>query len=370
MRIGIDARVARWNIGSGLENYTSNIIKNLKNIDHKNEYILFIPEKEENYGLFRSEKEEEVEKRNEFWKLMHEPFRKYNTEIDIFHNMSNGIDIPDHKNFKLIITVKDLIPYVMSENIEKLHLEYVLKHTSKVIEEADRIITASNHSKNEISRYFDIPEEKINVIYDAPDEIFKPIEKKISKKLIAKKYGINNKFILFVGGISPRKNIRRLIQAFSMIAHEFKEEYKLVILGEYSENYACLNSLLEKLSLKEKIIFTGFVPKNVLPFFYNGCEVFVYPSLYEGFGLPPLEAAACGVPIITSKVTSMPEVMGESCIYIDPYDVINIAQEIYDTVIDTKLGETLCIKSLAHSKKYSWKRASEETLKVYNSLME
>ncbi|QZY56509.1 glycosyltransferase family 4 protein [Crassaminicella profunda] len=369
MKIGIDARIAKWHIGSGLGNYTKNMIKNLKAIDHENEYILFTSTKEEKYGWFRSENEVSSGKIKEFWKLIYESKWENQPQVDIFHNMTNGIGVPSKGDYKLVITIKDMIPYVMPKTVNEQHLEYVLKYTPKVIEKADKIITTSNHSKKDIERYFHLPKEKVSVIYYAPDKIFRPLEKNKAKEIIKEKYGIKNKFILYVGGFSSRKNIERLIRAFHMIHNEFEEEYKLVILGDTSLTYESLNKLVKELSIEEKVIFTGFVEKKTILYFYNGCEAFVYPSLYEGFSLPPLEAAACGVPIITSKVSSIPEIMGNCCIYINPYDVINIAQTIYDTIIDKDLRMKLSQQSLKHSKKYSWKRTSEEIVEVYKHLM-
>ncbi len=364
MKIGIDARVARWHIGSGLGNYTSQIIEHLNNIDHENEYLLFLKNE-----WFRQLGNREEERKKNFWPLMYETHWRIQPDVDIFHNTTNGIGIPDKGNHKLVITLHDLIPYIMPETVDKLHREYVLKHTPEIIENAHKIITVSYHSKKDIQKYFNVSQEKISVIYHAANKIFKPLDKKWAKEMIAKKYGMNYKFILYLGGFSPRKNITRLIRAFHMICNEFEETYKLVILGEPSRTYESLNRLAEKLCIADKVIFTGFVPTSSLPLFYNSCEAFVYPSLYEGFGLPPLEAAACRIPIITSNISSIPEIMGNSCTYIDPYDVVDMAQGIYDTLINDHLREDLSDKAFEHSRKYSWRKASEETLKVYRSLI-
>lgn len=369
MKIGIDARVARWHIGSGLGNYTNHIIDHLKNIDHKNQYMLFFPKKNQDYQLFRSSQEKEGERKKDFWKLMYNTSWSSRPNVDIFHNTVNGIGIPSKGKHKLVITIHDLIPYIMPETVDQPHLEYVLKYTPQFIERADKIITVSYHSKKDIQRYFNVPNEKINVIYHAADQIFTPINKENAKKKIGEKYGIKDKFILYLGGFSPRKNIARLIRGFKMICNEFQEEHKLVILGEPSRTYENLMKLTDKLSMSDKVIFTGFVPTEDLTSFYNSCEVFVYPSLYEGFGLPPLEAAACGVPVVTSDISSIPEVMGDCCTYVNPYDVVDIAQGIYDTITDKELRRTLSVKGLERVKKYSWEKSSEETLDVYKSLI-
>ncbi|MBB6215940.1 glycosyltransferase involved in cell wall biosynthesis [Anaerosolibacter carboniphilus] len=370
MKIGIDARVASWHIGSGLGNYTSQIISNLKDIDLFNTYMLFYPEKKDRSfaNLYRSSYEEERERRDDFWKLMYGTEWDRDPKVDIFHNTVNGIGIPSMGKHRLVITLHDLIPYIMPETVDKPHLDYVLRHTPEAIARADKIITVSHHSKKDIMRYFDVSKEKVEVIYHAADKIFRPVDKSDAKNKIAEEYQITSPYILYLGGFSPRKNIARLIRAFHMICHEFEEDYKLVILGEPSRTYGNLRRLTEKLSIEDKVIFTGFVPTGDLPLFYNACECFVYPSLYEGFGLPPLEAAACGVPVVTSKVSSIPEIMGNSCTYINPLEIVDIAQGIYDTIVDQELRGQLIQRGLAHTRKFSWEKASKETLKVYDSL--
>ncbi len=371
MNIGIDARVASWHIGSGLGNYTSQIILNLKNIDPLNTYMLFYPENKEHsfVNLYRSSHEDERERRGDFWKQMYGTEWKKDPKVDIFHNTVNGIGIPNKGKHRLVITLHDLIPYIMPETVDKPHLDYVLRYTPEAISRADKIITVSHHSKKDIMRYFNVSKDKIEVIYHAADKIFKPMHKVEAKNKITENYQIANPFILYLGGFSPRKNISRLIRAFHMICHEFEEDYKLVILGEPSRIYDNLRRLTEKLGIEDRVIFTGFVPTNDLPLFYNACECFVYPSLYEGFGLPPLEAAACGVPVVTSRSSSIPEIMGNSCTYINPLEVVDIAQGIYDTITDQDLKNQLIQRSLEHAKKFSWEKASMETLMVYDNLL-
>ncbi|KXG77771.1 glycosyltransferase family 4 protein [Thermotalea metallivorans] len=370
MKIGIDARVASWHIGSGLGNYTIQIISNLKNIDQANRYMLFYPENNDDgtNNLFRSCSGGEGERRRDFWQLMYRTEWKKGPKVDIFHNTVNGIGIPRKGKHKLVITLHDLIPYIMPETVDKPHLEYVLRHTPEAIARAEKIITVSHHSKKDIMRYFHVPKEKIEVIYHAADKIFKPMDKTEARNKIGEKYYIANPFILYLGGFSPRKNIARLIRAFHLICRELEGDYKLVILGEPSRTYANLKRLVEKLKIQDKVIFAGFIPTGDLPVFYNACECFVYPSLYEGFGLPPLEAAACGVPVVTSKISSIPEIMGSCCTYVNPYEIVDIAQGIYDTLTDQELRKRLIEKGLQHSKNFSWEKASLQTLKVYDSL--
>lgn len=371
MKIGIDARIAQWYTDSKIVNYTNQILAYMQHIDKENKYLLLFPssyKKKELFQCFRHEVEEEDLKKI-FWEEIFRTKWEEEIQVDIFHNTANGIGTPKLGKYKLVVTIQDLIPYIMPETVEQRQLEYVLKNTYRSIENADKIITVSNHTKKDIKRYFGVSQEKIEVIYYGLDKIFKPINKDEAKKMIAQQYGIKEKFILHVGGVNPRKNATRLIQAFHMICNEFREDYKLMILGKPGESLESMIKLSETLGIKEKVVWIDCVQRHMLPVFYNACEVFVYPSLYEGFGLAPLEAAACGVPVVASNATSIPEIMGDSCVYIDPYNIVHMAQGIYDTIIYQDQREDLSIKSLKHSKKYSWQKASEETLKVYESLM-
>ncbi|WZL74585.1 glycosyltransferase family 1 protein [Clostridiaceae bacterium 35-E11] len=371
MRIGIDARIARWHTNSKMSNYTNQILTYMQHIDKENKYLLLFPseyKKKKRFDGFRHEIENNFKKN--LWEEALKTKWEEDVQVDIFHNTANGIGTPKNGKHKLVVTIQDLIPYIMPETVNKQHLEYALKYTYDIIENADKIITVSNHTKKDLKRYFGLPQEKIDVIYYGIDKIFRPMNKQDAQNIIKKRYGIGDKFILHVGGVNPRKNVARLIRAFHMIYNELNEEYKLIILGKPDESFENMMKLSEKLGIKEKIVFIDFVQKDVLPFFYNACEVFVYPSLYEGFGLAPLEAAACGVPIVASNTASIPETMGDACVYISPHNIVHMAQEIYDTIMNKDQRENLSIKAFKQSKKYSWKKASKETLKVYKDLMQ
>lgn len=207
--------------------------------------------------------------------------------------------------------------------------------------------------------------ETAGALYSAADKIFRPLDKREARRVIEKKYNIGDKFILAVGGTEPKKNIGRLIRAYHLICHELSEECKLVILTNTEDHYEIFERLAQKLSIADKIIFAKFVSKRNLPFFYNACECFIYPSLYDHFGLPLLEAASCGTPIIASKLSAVPEPLENCFVYVDPYDVINIAQNLYDTMRNNKLREELSMKSLECSRRYSWEQSPKQMLKVH-----
>lgn len=212
-----------------------------------------------------------------------------------------------------------------------------------------------------------MPKETTGAFYSAGDKIFKPLDKREARRVVAKKYNISDKFILALGGRDPKNNIGRLIRAYHLICHEFSEEFKLVILGDTEDQHEIFVRLTQMLSIGDKIIFTKYVPKRNLPFFYNACECFIYPSLYDRFGLPLLEAASCGTPVIASKLSAVPKAFQNCFLYVDPYDVMNMAQNLYDAMTDNKLREELSIRSLEHSRRYSWEESPKQMLKVHKN---
>ena len=236
----------------------------------------------------------------------------------------------------------------------------------RTIKSADKIIAISHHTKNDIIQHFKIPEDKIKVIHLAANKNYKPLQgDKINK--IKQKYDLNCPFILYVGGLAPNKNVKRLIQAF----YKLKKQginHKLILTGVKRWKYKSIFETIEKLNLQKDVIFTGYVPDEDLPALYNAADLFVYPSLYEGFGLPPLEAMACGTPVITSNTSSLPEVVGDAGIMVNPYDVDELANKMYEVLTNDGLGEELSKKGLERAKLFSWKKCAEEHLKVYEEV--
>jgi glycosyltransferase involved in cell wall biosynthesis len=168
-----------------------------------------------------------------------------------------------------------------------------------------------------------------------------------------------------VGGLNPRKNIAELIYAYSKIYRDLPGGQQLLIFGPNGQHLDRLQLLVKSLSLEEAVRFPGFVPSEDLPLFYNGADLFVYPSLYEGFGLPPIEAMACGTPVITSNVSSLPEVVGDAAVQINPYDTLELADTIFQVLTIERLRESLIKKGLEHCRKYDWTRIAGQILAVY-----
>ena len=368
MLLGIDGRVITWHTGSGLATYTNNLLNNIQASDEKLSTFLFYPYKDKTsvYNIQDAPKNLLIgERRNDFWPKVYETNWSIEFPVDIFHNTVNGIGLP--KNFKghKIITLHDLIPYVMPETVDRAHLDFTLRQTPSILDETSHIITVSNFSKLDIQRFFGVDDSKISVTHLAADSIYRPIDRTVARNVIFNKYDIERKYVLYLGGFSLRKNIARLIKAFKRVVDENQEPLNLLIPGEHSRSYEWLWSLTKEQGLADHVKFLGFVPTEDLPYFYNGAEVFVYPSLYEGFGLPPLEAMQCGTPVVASNVSSMPEIVGDAALLIDPYSIDQISEQILRLLNDKELWEKHRLLGIKKAREYSWRETAHKTIEVY-----
>jgi glycosyltransferase involved in cell wall biosynthesis len=372
MNLGIDGRVITWHIGSGLATYTNNLLTNLNLLQDLKNIILFYPYKDRTdyYNIKDIPRNLLVgERRLDFWRNVYDLKWDANFPIDLFHNTVNGIGLPRSLKGVKVITLHDLIPYIMPETVDRPHLDYTLKHTPYILENVSHIITVSQYSKSDIQRYFGIDDDKITVTHLAADPIFMPMDRDNAKRVISNKYGVDKKYVLYLGGFSKRKNIERLIKAFRKVIIEKKEVINLLILGEHSRSFKALWKLTDELELCDYVKFLNFVPTADLPYFYNGAEVFAYPSLYEGFGLPPLEAMQCGTPVITSNVSSIPEIVGDACLLADPYSVDSISELMFTLLTDRDEWQKFSLLGIEKAKEYSWQKTAVETYRVYEKCM-
>lgn len=382
MNIGIDANCLIFE-KAGVGKYTHNIIKNLIKIDKKNRYFLYftflrnrkkrIRQVEEFLGKPRSKR---IHVRiiplpaqwYEFLISTVYPIEKIiKDKIDIFFApYASGIPKRGFKN--MVVMVHDLVFLRFPEHRGKKLSNYYLKRHKIAIKNCQKIIVPSKATKNDLRKFLKVDPRKIDVIYEAVSEELKII-KKINTEEVNKKirqyFDPKIKYILSVGTIEPRKNLNKLVEAYSILPHNIQKEYKLVIVGQKGWNNSKLFKTIENLNIKDKVIFTGFVKDEDLPYIYNKAKVFVYPSLYEGFGLPPLEALACGVPVIVSNTSSLPEVVGRAAIVVDCQNEKIIAETIKKAILNEKIVQKLKLRSKIQIKKFSWEKAARETLKVF-----
>jgi glycosyltransferase involved in cell wall biosynthesis len=374
MHISIDALPINEKPWTGISNYIFNLLKSLAELDEKNEYTI--------YGMRYDLKDLGIENDNfkhnkapelfKFWRYRVSWLSWYYTAFsvqllkdkpEVF--LSPYSILPWYCPCPKVIVVYDLVPFIFQQ-FYSIPIRFIFqKQTANAVKRADRIITISNSTQNALIKLLKADPDKIIVIYPGYDDhSFKPENNPQRIKEIKRKYGINGKYILYIGNLEPRKNIARLIEAFDQLVKAGNIDHKLVVTGKKSWLYDDIFETVNRLGLSSEVIFTGYAPYEDLPFLLNGADTFIYPSLYEGFGLPPLEAMACGTPVITSNVSSLPEVVGDAGILVDPLNVDEIAKAIYKVLSDKNLQEEMRKKGLERAKMFSWEKVARETIRL------
>lgn len=372
MKIGIDARAAKWYRGTGIGTYTYQLINNINNLRTNNSYLFFMPEGANldiNFNDNIETKNIKGSGNNSFWEEVNMPNLLENHSISLYHVPQNGIGLPREKKCPFIITLHDVIPYKMPQTVSERYLNIFLNNVPEIIPLCDGIITVSNYSKKDIMNTFGFPENKIFVTYLAPEEMYMPLHKDISKQIIKEKYGIDDDYILYIGGFSPRKNIKGLIEAFSLLPKKLREKNKLVIAGNKGISYDLYKKRAQELNIENDIIFPGFVSLYDMPYLYNAAKLFVYPSYYEGFGLPPVEAMACGIPVIASNSTSISEILEDAAVLINPDNRDELCSAIQNVLLNEKLRKDLIQKGFNKTSKLKWRKTAIDTVNAYKSVL-
>jgi glycosyltransferase involved in cell wall biosynthesis len=287
--------------------------------------------------------------------------------VDILH--SNTFCSPKKHPGKLVVTIHDLSFFVYPEFHTEANRTHCLKGTIEAALYADKIIAVSDHTKNDLVKYLNVPEEKIAVIYEAAGEQFKPVRDEALIRTVRKKYSLQKEYILTVGSIEPRKNHKRLIEAYSMLPAELRRQYDLVVAGGKGWLNSDIPALVEKLKLSTNVRFIGYVAEEDLPTLYSTATVFAYPSLYEGFGLPVLEAMACGCPTIVSANSSLSEIVDESGLFVDATSVDEISAKLQAMLTDQALRGKFRSEGIKKAAAFSWKETARQTLDVYKEVL-
>src|SRR3989344_2287030 len=377
MKIGLD--ISQVVHGTGVSSYIAQLVEHLAKIDKRNEYVLFGASLR-GIGKFRDLKEKLTSHKNflfkvvpipptvlEFlWNRLHiVPVEKFIGEVDLFHS-SDWIQPPvKSATTKRVTTVHDMVTYLFPSSLHPKIVATQKRRLARVKKEVDVIIVDSNATSEDLIKFSEIPEEKIKVIYLAASSDFKPQDEDKIKEIV-EKYKIKKPYILSVATQEPRKNIQKLLDVFEKIRLE-RTNFNLVLVGKHGWGK---EPDLSNSGFEGSVIYTGFVPQEDLPALYSGCRVFVYPSLYEGFGLPILEAMACGAPVITSNNSSMAEIAKDAAILVDPRSENQLKRAI-EMILDLNLEnyQKMVNASLNRARVYTWTKTARETLKVYEEVV-
>lgn len=366
MRIGIDATTIYTSRPTGLGVYSINIINEMARLHDDlviwtvNDSLLTVDKSKIRHAMrpLRFLGEELFQFRS-FWVELLLPSRIRQEKIDVLYStIPNGLA---NSPVPHVVTVHDLIPLTFPDDSPR-SVQWNFKHRlPKIFDNAAKIVAVSEFTKQDVLRHYDIASGKICTVTEGYDRaMFFPTE----NREILDIYSLKNKeYLLYVGSSSPRKNLTSLIHAFSIIKDEIR--HKLVLAGPKSPaEIRMFTSLISKEGVEGRVSLINYVPYHHLPALFCGAAVFVYPSRYEGFGLPVLEAMACGVPVVASSTTSIPEVAGDSAMLVDPEDPRAIADACRAILYDESLEETLSVRGRKQSEKFSWERAASDILEI------
>lgn len=279
----------------------------------------------------------------------------------------NIVPLEHLKSRYLITTIHDFSFKHYPECLPKENKEYLQKHFWKNIRKSDRIITGSHYVKNEIIDLLHYDAARIKVIYHGVDhDNFKAYDRSVLSEFKAAR-NLPDTFILFVGSIEPRKNLKRVLMGYNALPDAFKKECKFVLAGFSGWKNAEVRDIIRREG--RNIVYLGYLSNLELAYLYNLASAFIYASLYEGFGLPPLEAMACGTPVIVSRSSSLPEVCGDAAYYVDPLRVDGISDGMYKVFSDSAMRENLVQKGFVHAKAFTWDKSAQSHLSLFNEVL-
>ncbi len=295
------------------------------------------------------------------WEQIIAPVATTRTHLDVLFCPVNVV--PLASPVPSVVTVHDLAFLAYPEAFHATKRRYLTAMTRLSVRRARHIIAVSAHTRDDLVHYFDVRPERVTVIPNAADERYRPADTPDALTRFKAAHNLPDRFILFVGTREPRKNLRRLIEAFALLSDN-DPGVKLVIVGASGWLTSDLAPLVQSHGLSNRIVFMGYVPDDDLPHWYQAATVFCYPSLYEGFGLPVLEAMACGVPVVTSRTSSLPEVTGDAALLADPTDVRGLASALQSVLADDARRQAMSEAGIARSHVYSWEQTAAATLAV------
>jgi glycosyltransferase involved in cell wall biosynthesis len=336
MKLIIDCRVLTHKTYTGVENYAKNILENIKEIETAK------PTTENKYL-------------SHLWTHFVLPFKSG----DVLFCPANVAPVFVPKSKKLVVTIHDVAFLTYPKSFSKFFRVYYKVLMPFVIKRADKIITVSKHSKNEIEKYYPKAKDKIEVIYLGFDKSFTKLDS-IKK----------NKQILYVGSMNSRKNFVGVLKAFELLG---QKDYKLIMVGNFASNFALdteTQKLIQQAESNQNIEFRSGISNEQLVKIYNESMLFVFPSFYEGFGLPVLEAMSCATPVVCSGMSSLPEVGGSAVVYCNPLDVEDIKEKIEMVLGDEVLQQDMIQKGVQRAELFSWKKSAEEHIKVFKKVLE
>lgn len=370
MRIAIDAHTVGTKLG-GNESYAVNLIEALATIDSVNQYTIYITTTEARERFSSRWPNFKVRSTLPHTPLIRIPLtlsaelRK--NPVDVLHVQFTA---PPFCPCPVVVSIHDLsfehLPQTFNRR-SRTQLKLTVRHSAR---RAARILSLSEHTRRDIIETYSISPQRVTAIPIAAPDHFGPIMDYRELQRVRHNYGIDGDYILSVGSIQPRKNLARLVRAYASLRESGSAAKlpKLVLVGKCAWLYDETLRALDETNIKDAVVLTGYVPETDLPALYSGALCFVYPSYFEGFGLPPLEAMKCGAAVIVGNRTSLPEVVGDAALAVDPFDIDAIAGAIKKVINDSALRKVLSVKGQERAREFNWRETARKTLAVYEEI--
>ena len=367
MRIGIDARKLH---DFGIGTYIRNLLRQLARMDCQTEFVILCrPEDRETVAALGDNFRAVVQTAPNYSisEQLRIPLALAREGVTLFH--APHYVLPPLVRCKSVVTIHDCIHLMFPQYLpNRLAYSYARTSIRLAARRATRILTVSESSKRDILRFVDTEPDKIDVIYNAYDDRFAIDPREEDVVRVRERFQLESEFVLYAGNVKPHKNLERLIEAFHLVRKRGLDHLKLVMIGDEISKYTALRRAVHQHQLHKYVRFLGYLPEVTLAVMYRLAGVFVFPSLYEGFGLPPLEAMASGTPVVTSNVSSLPEVAGDAAILVDPYDPRSIADGIYRVLSDERLRRDLRRKGVARAGMFSWEQSVRRVRAIYGEV--
>lgn len=353
-------------MAGGLWRYGYSLMNQFNKLDPTNYYrVIHSQENPENFiGL---ENNEELIPLKGWEKIVKLPRILADRKFDVVHVTENLCPLFNNQSYKKIITIHDLMPLSLSQAADFKTRLYYKFYLPRALRRVDKIITISEYSKQELINLYNIKEEKIEVIYHGIDNIFSQEVDQKSLQIFKDKYQLDHPFLLFVGGINLRKNLKIVLEAYNSLSNSFKKEFKIILVGKAGAEAEGTRRLIQTLGLNESVRIIGKVSDKELPLFYKSASLFVFPSLNEGFGLPVIEAMAAGCPVISSNATCLPEISGGAALLLDPLRVEEWRDGIASVLSDQQLSQDLVKSGIVRAGQFNWQDSAKKHLEVYYS---
>jgi len=371
LRIAIDAHSIGAKLG-GNESYAANLIEALAEIDLSNEYFLYVTTNHA-YDRFHGRWPNFTVRTT----LPHTPLIRIpltlsaelrKNPVDVLHVQFTA---PPFCPCPVVVSVHDLSFEHLPQTFNRRSRTQLRLTVRNSVRRAARILSLSEHTRRDIMDTYGIGSESVTAIPLAAPSHFGPVEDHKELQRVRHTYGIEGDYVLYVGSIQPRKNLTRLVQAYALLRSKYQNDRfpKLVLVGKCAWLYDETMRALKETGLNESVVLTGYVPESDLPALYSGSLCFVYPSYFEGFGLPPLEAMKCGAPVVVGNRTSLPEVVGDAGLKVDPFDVSAIAGAIEQLLNNSGLRDEMRAKGSTRARMFDWRETARQTLKVYEQVV-